>query len=252
MRSEPFTIRAEVNSINQLIEAANNENVEYIYAPVRLLSEDLVAINKDKIIVSPPVFLGGEEKLIKEQLIGLFNLGYRKMLANTLGHIQLGIDIGFQLYGGFRLNIANGLALKEYGDLGITDAIMSIELTADKLNELSHSVPVGIMAYGRLPLMLLRRCPIRDGKPCDNGKSCGKAITDRMGKKLDVICDNSVQLLNPDTMILSDKLDMFPKVNYFVLYLTDEENIDEIVNSYVNQVKFGDKLTRGLYFRGVR
>ena len=98
--------------------------------------------------------------------------------------------------------------------------------------------------------MLTRRCPIANGKPC--GKNgCNGSLKDRHGNEIPVFCGkNSVELLNPDTLVLSDKPETLQKFDFAVLKFTTETNVAEILRLYKEQRKPDGKLTRGLYFRG--
>ena len=155
------------------------------------------------------------------------------------------------------MNVLNSLAAKACSDLSFCDIMLSFEGTAEVLAEISSPCPVGIIAYGRLPLMLTRRCPIMDGKPCGrkspfgDGESCGRCVKDRHGNDLPVLCGgNCTELLNPDTLILSDKQSMLRRFDFAVLKFTVEDDVKAVYDMYKNGGKPGGKLTRGLYFRG--
>ena len=184
-------------------------------------------------------------------------MGFNKGLAHTLGHAELLKNCDFNILGGYRMNVLNSLAAKVCSDHGFWDITLSFEGTAAALAEINSPRPVGIVAYGKLPLMLTRRCPIMDGKPCGrvdpfgSGKGCGGEIIDRQGNKLPVLCNgNCVELLNPDTLIMSDERVVLEKFDFAVLKFTNEKNISEIFEMYKNGGKPNGKLTRGLYFRG--
>ena len=117
--------------------------------------------------------------------------------------------------------------------------------------KIQHKIPVGLVAYGKLPLMITCRCPIKNGPPCNNGKSCGKTLTDHKGNTLSVLCSNTVEILNPDTLILSDNIKDFMSFDFLTLKFTVEDDIDSVVEMYLNNGKPDGNLTRGLYFRGV-
>ena len=121
-------------------------------------------------------------------------------MAQTLGHALLLREEGFILHGGHRMNIINSYAAGVCGDFGFEDITLSFEGTAAQLAEIRSPIPRGVVAYGRLPLMIMRRCPVSGGKPCgkvrlfdDGGTPCGECIADRRGNKMPVLCGgNSV------------------------------------------------------------
>ena len=57
----------------------------------------------------------------------------------------------------------------------IHSPILSFELTIDEANQI-NSEDTGIIAYGRLPLMLTRNCPVKNNIGCEK---CRKTAFDR-------------------------------------------------------------------------
>lgn len=242
--------RIWVKSAEQLFQALQNDDFEYIYAPLELLGGETA--DKFRIIAVPDVFLGDCEKRVFEKLLSLKKQGFTRALAHTSGHLQLISDAGMKAHCGFRMNITNTAAIAEYEKLGLCDICASVELTVQQIKQLGHTVPMGIIAYGKLPLMILRRCPVADGKPCGGiKKDCPKAISDRMGNVMRLDCaKNSVEVLNPDRLILSDKTRDLEFLDFAVLKMTDETDVNEIYEMYKNSGKPDGRLTRGLYYRG--
>ncbi len=246
--------RAEVSTAEQLRQALELD-FDLIYAPMFLLDENTP--NKKKIAVIPPLILSDCEEECKQRLEELREMGFNKGLAHTLAHAELLRKCDFNVLGGFRMNVLNSLAAKACSDLGFWDVTLSIEGTAAALAGISSPRPAGIIAYGRLPLMLTRRCPIADGKPCgrksavSGGEGCGECIKDRQGNDIPVLCGgNSVELLNPDTLVMSDKPDVLRKFDFAVLRFTTEKDVGAVLKMYKSASKSDGKLTRGLYFRG--
>lgn len=251
--SRRYNYRAEVYTKEQLLKCISDSDIEFIYVPVFLLLLYEVA-EKSRIIINPPVFLGGDEEKIAAELKLLKEKGYNSAQAHTSGHIELIQTAGLIPHGSFRLNVTNSLSLNEYEKMGLADCTLSFELRINQAAEIAEKsgIPTGIIAYGRLPFMITRRCPVSDGKTCGNNKHCGKAVHDRYGNTLPLICSNTVEILNPDILILSDKSCELLKFNYIILRFTDEVNIDEIKSLYEMNVKPDGKYTRGLYYRGVQ
>jgi hypothetical protein len=66
-----------------------------------------------------------------------------------------------------------------------------------------------------------------------------------------ILCGgNSVEILNPDTLIMSDRMDALGAFDFAVLKFTDETEIKPVIDMYLNNRKPQGSLTRGLYFRG--
>ena len=244
-------LRAWVYTAEQLEQALGCDDISAVYVPMRLAGEPLDEY-ADRVILLPPEFLGDCEERTEQELSELREAGFTRALAHTVGHIELLQRNGFEVCGGNRLNCTNSVTARFLADCGLKDIILSPELTVKRINRIEKPVPTGFIAYGRLPLMLNRRCPIRDGKPC--GKpNCGESVTDRKGKKLRVICsDNTVEILNSDILMLNGRLSEF-KADFAVLRFTTETEIEPIVKLYAQDIPTDEEnVTRGLYYRGVK
>ncbi len=240
--------RAEVATAEQLGQALELP-FELVYAPISLLSED--TSNKQKIAVVPPLFLADCEKQVRERLKKLKAAGFTQGVAHTLGAAQLLKEEGYKILGGYRLNVINSLAAQFYADFGLSDITLSFEGTAQQLADIKSPVPTGILAYGRLPLMAMRRCPIAGGKPCGAKTPCNGSIKDRRGNEMPILCGgNYVELLNPDLLIMSDRQRALNSFDFALLKFTDEQQLKPLLDMYLNDKKPNGSLTRGLYFRG--
>ncbi|MCL2697785.1 MAG: hypothetical protein FWE74_06865 [Oscillospiraceae bacterium] len=226
--------RAEITTREQLSAALAISAFEYIYAPMEFLSAKTQG--KRRIIAVPPVFPGGKEPQFAAVLRKLKQAGFKGALAHTLGHIELIKSAGLNPHGGFRLNITNSLAQKQYEELGLADGIFSLELSFKSMMTLERKIPAGIMAYGRLPLMIMRRCPVRDDKLC--GKSGCYSLTDRLGNKLQTYCRlGEVEVLNPVPLVLNNCSEV-PADFCVVRFAAGEK---------VREKPVSERFTRGLY-----
>ena len=103
--------------------------------------------------------------------------------------------------------------------------------------------------------MISRRCPISDGRPCGKKKrpDCPHYITDRQGNSMPCLCsENTVEILNPDKLYLSDRQSELAKFDIVLLKFTDETDTDAVLDLYLIDIYPDGKLTRGLYYRGVQ
>ena len=247
--------RCEVSTAVQLEQVLNEDEYSYIYAPVDLL--DASTPDKFRIVIVPPVFVADCEKELIKKLSELKKYGYGHLAVHTLSHIGIADKLGFKAHGMSRLNITNRYSLKEYEKMGLCDTALSFELLmSDAVSLCADSeIKTGIVGYGRLPLMITRRCPINNGKPCGKTKrtDCPHYITDRQGNNMPCMCsENTVEILNPDKLYLSDRQSELAKFDFILLKFTDEVNTSEVLDMYLNDVKPEGKLTRGLYYRGVQ
>ncbi len=245
-------LRAWVYDAAQLGGALNSGDIAAVYVPMRL-ADERYAEQADRLILLPPEFTGGIEKETERELLRLRKLGFSRALAHTAGHIEMLDRNGFEICGGSRLNCTNSESMRFYADCGLSDIIVSTELTVQRINRLDKPIKTGFMAYGNMPLMLNRRCPVRDGRPCGGrNKSCPRQITDRKGNKLRILCsDNSVEILNSDTLVLSDRLGDFI-ADFAVLRFTYETDVRCVTDAYAKGEPMScERFTRGLYYRGV-
>ena len=213
--------------------------------------------DKFRIIVVPPVFLADCESDVLKKLSLLKKQGYEHIAVHTLSHIGIARKLGMKAHGMSRLNITNRYSLREYEKMGLSDTALSFELLmSDAVSLCADSeIKTGIVGYGRLSLMITRRCPINNGKPCGKNKraDCPHYITDRQGNNMPCMCsENTVEILNPDKLYLSDRQSELAKFDFVLLKFTDETDTGEVLEMYLDDIKPDGKLTRGLYYRGVQ
>ena len=252
---KPLEWRCEVCTSEQL-EQALRLPFSLIYAPLRLLNAGTPG--KDSIAVIPPFVLADCEDDVQQRLSELRKAGFTHGMAQTMGHALLLREEGFTLHGGHRMNVINSRSAEVCADFGFEDITLSVEGTAAQLAQIDSPIPTGIIAYGRLPLMIMRRCPVSGGKPCGrvsplecSGAPCGKFIIDRRGNEMPVLCGgNSVEVLNPDRLIMSDRVQALRQFDFALMKFTDERELNPVLDMYLNNGKPSGALTRGLYFRG--
>lgn len=150
-------------------------------------------------------------------------------------------------------NIFNTISLDEFAHLGFTDAILSTELKIAQCASLGGKLPRGVFAYGRLPLMQTRNCPVKNGTTCDKCRKHG-FLTDRMGVTFPVECTPFAStLLNSVPIVESDKREQFEFADFSLLWFTTEtkEECEKVLESYRRGDAPQGEFTRGLLYRGV-
>ena len=216
-----------------------------IFLPARASDEDFIKTGAG--VETPRGLFGAEDKL-KRRLEELKGLGVTQALCSDLGAYESAKALGFEVFGNFSLNAFNSQSANMFNS-----PILSFELTINQANRI-NAEDTGIIAYGKIPLMLTRNCPVKNNIGCENCKKHG-SLTDRKGYKFPVICSSypCVEILNPLPIVLSDKLSDI-KTDFIHFYFTDEteEEIRQIISLYKFN-KFCEKnYTRGLYYRGVK
>lgn len=200
-----------------------------------------------------PRALYGEQKKIKEQIAHAKALGARFLLVGNLDGVALAKEAGLPLLAGFGINAFNSLTINELHSLGLRGTVVSPELTKEQIAALRGQGCRGLFAYGRLPLMLTRNCPIQNGTDCGTCNGT-RSLTDRKGISFPVRCNNgAAELLNSRPIYLADKLDAFSGLDFYLLYCTVEsaEEVQAVLHAYQTKKPASGEFTRGLSFRGV-
>ena len=222
----------------------NRHPFNRVFLPVWSSPEDFIDNSAG---VELPRGLFGMERELTERLEKLRKIGVKNALCGNIGSYRLAEKMGFQVFGDFGLNIFNSLSAGE-----INSPILSFELTLEEANGINAG-DTGIIAYGRLPLMLARNCPVKNNIGC--GK-CGKrgALTDRKGARFPVVCSPypCVEVLNSVPLYMGDRLDEI-KTDFAHFYFTTESKAqaEKIISLYESGKKADFDYTRGLYYRGV-
>ncbi len=217
------------------------------------LDKYLLAKYHEKFVAELPRVYFEDEQLLKDQLQKLKQYGIHYAKAHSVGRLRLAKELGYDVMGGFGLNIANSLSaqmLSRFKPIYIT---LSAELTIRQINELKAPVDTAAIIYGHFPLMITRVCPIKYEIGC---ASCKKAypsiITDRKGKKFTVMCSHGTsEILNCIPIYLADKLHDFNTIKYMELLFTteNEEMCFEILTKYKQNLPSDQAYTRGIYYR---
>ena len=218
---------------------------ERIFLPAWAEDEDFI---KSGAGVETPRGLFGMEDKLKERLKRLREIGVENALCSDLGAYETAKALGFEVFANFSLNIFNSESANMFNS-----PILSFEMTLNQANSI-NAKDTGIIAYGKVPLMITRNCPVKNRIGCEK---CGKKglLTDRKGYKFPVICSSypCVEILNPNPIVMSDRIDEI-KTDFIHFYFTDEteDEIRQIISLYKFN-KFCEKnYTRGLYYRGVK
>ena len=251
------TLQAQVRTVSQITDLMSKE-CELITVPLDQLEKDFEQLDSlilEKISIAlPRLNFGDDILLLKERLLKLKEKGIKHCAVGNVGSLHLAKSLGFVLHGEYSLNIANSLALKEYAELGLEDTVVSYELSQARVRTLGDYLSYGIFAYGKLPLMVTRNCPIRL-KDCKNCKQYG-VLKDRKGETFEVRCTQRKysEIFNGKALYLADKWKEWDCCSFGLLYFTGEtpEEIDEVILAYSKNFNKSDDITRGLYYRNVK
>lgn len=245
-----FNIR--VASLSQLPD--NFENVENLYIPIMTAENSVEKVKNLPVSVGIEVPRGifGAEELVEKRLAMFKTHGIKVAYCSTLDAVAIAKKMGFEIHGGFALNVFNSHSAGFFESLGVKALTLSPELTLSQLEKITSKEKRGIIAYGRLPLMLTRNCPVKNGTDCEQCKGRG-VLTDRMNKKFPVVCSfGCSEVLNSQPIYMADRLSEIKNVDFLTLYFTREkkEIVDAILDAYRKGKAVKGDYTRGLYYRG--
>ncbi len=193
-----------------------------------------------------------DETPVRERLYEAKQRGVSRILCGNLSGAQLVLEAGLVPVFDFSLNLFSSEALETARLLGAGGAVCSFELRERQLMRLSSALPLGIVVYGRLPLMLTRNCPVRNRINCNACKGMS-TLTDRRDVRFPVRCRNGFsELFNSRPLWLADRLSDF-SADFFVLQFTVETSDEcaRVLKAYRKRGKPIGEFTRGLYYRGV-
>lgn len=192
-----------------------------------------------------------DESVIEKQLVLWKEKGAAAAFCSTLAAATLSERAGICVIGDFGLGIYNTATAEYFADCRA--AVLSPEMTLSDAVRTGADIPKGIISYGRLPLMLTRNCPLKNGAGCAECER-GGTLCDRLDTKFPVRCRNGCsELLNSVPIWLADRRAEMNGLDFEVLYFTDEtpERVDAVIAAYENESEPDCGYTRGLYFRGV-
>jgi len=208
-------------------------------------------------VLLPRVVWDGERSKILQQLEVCRKFGDHALIGNY-GVMEAARTFDFALRGDFGIPVFNAQTLEELKNLGFQSATASFELKFAQIRDLSKTIPLEAIVYGRLPLMITeneipslckRRSTVR-----------GEEITliDRKGERFPVIpaLGGRNEILNSQVLFLADKSE-WKRVGLYggrLFFTTERPDICiQVMERYLEKNMWRpEQLTRGLYYRGVK
>ena len=235
-----------------------------LYVPLSELAEhpDLpqrVSVETQLAAILPRVIWSGELAPVARQLRTVYEMGVRQVLAGNLGQLHIARAAGFAVRGDFGLNIINSRAMRYLREQGLDSQLLSFELTLPQIRDISKAVPAELLIYGRLPLMLMENCVMKNRTGICACQTGTVRLVDRVGEEFPIVKDPGTcrnVLLNGKKLYLLDKKDALRGMGLWALRLqfTTENpgEIDKVLMDYQGRAVFdAGSYTRGLYSRGV-
>ena len=257
-------LTVQVSSREQITAQLMAMDTAMLYVPVHILLEDSRLTRQlvrrgNVAAVLPRIVHDDELTKLKLGLTDLYSQGVRNVLVGNLGLLIAARDAGMTIHGDFGLNIYNSRALHFCRELELASACLSFEMTMPQIRDLSKAIPTELIVYGRLPLMVVEHCLMRNRTgqcTCHQGLM---KLTDKTGAEFPVIKDgNSCRsvLLNGKKLYWLDRQEDLTKLGLWAvrLMLTTEnaQETDRCLADFIQNSPFDPgNCTRGLYLRGL-
>lgn len=228
------------------------DELERVILPLSELTPEIIARLGNKLTAElPAVCFPADEAALYKRLEELTRLGVRELWTENIYGVALGRRLGLGVRGGFGLNIANRGAARFYAEQGLLSVTASFELPMASQAALSQQIVCGLAAYGRLPLMRYRNCPIRASVGC---AKCGGnvGLKDRKNGEFPVECGERKY----STLLNSVPLDIAGRDDpgdFRLLWFTREtdDEAGKVVRRFRRNERTDAPHTGGLYYRKV-
>ena len=253
-----------VRTADQITSRMLSMKPTVLYVPLSELVEhpelrQRVGVETQLAAILPRVIWSGELVPIARQLRTVYDMGVRQVLAGNLGQLHIARAAGFAVRGDFGLNIVNSRAMRYLREQGLDSQLLSFELTLPQIRDISKAVPAEVLIYGRLPLMLMENCVIKNRTGTCTCQTGTVRLVDRVGEEFPIVKDPGTcrnVLLNGKKLYLLDKKDAFRGMGLWALRLQftteNPSEIDKVLMDYQGWAVFdAGSYTRGLYSRGV-
>lgn len=181
-----------------------------------------------------------------------------KIMAQNIGQL----DFTKEVYGGERLNVTNSATCELLSIKGVKRVTLSPELNINEIKEITQSthVPTEVIAYGRLPVMVMENCVIKSQGMCSR-QGGAYELADRLGERFPIVCENCRNiLLNSVPVYMADKASDLLSLNVDAIRLKFTTESAQEVKKVISAYKDGmsgitpkgvfDKITRGHFYRG--
>jgi putative protease len=271
LRKEQFD-QLDLNKLDRIYIGFDEDLIESILAAKDKGKE--VYILTDRILYSKDLdLLKVKIEQVKDIIDGVS--------VSNLGTLQFIVDnFNINIHGDLGLNVFNSFTVEALKQNGIKSITLSSELNTKQISRIveKNQVEYEAIAYGYLPLMIMKHCPMALVKNCKDDHNCesckfnsGYGLKDRKGINFYMERrHNLTTLYNSVPLFMLDTLDKIYKVGVDTIRLDftfEKDNILEIQNMYYDFAKgliskdeitqyckeYRDKnpITKGHYFRGV-
>ena len=261
--STQLAICVEVKSASQLSEELAGLRPNYLYLPLEQIPQaapELERFSEKGVTIAavlPRVIHDRELAQVGEMLGRARAVGVTQALVGNLGHVAIVRMAGMEARGDYGLNIFNSYAVAAAEGAGLLSVTASFELKLEQIKQMSKSIDVEIIGYGRLPALLTERCIIKASArrcACESNMKLSDAYGRVMPVLREYVCRNAVY--GPEKVYMADRRGdiMRAGVSRMRLLFTNElaRECVEVTKSCMGQSSYRPNgLTRGFYIKGV-
>lgn len=195
----------------------------------------------------PPVILEDEIKKVSAMIDSATAQGAKHAAVGNIGNLSLLKGRDLEIIGDYRFNVTNNASVTALESMGVQCMILSPELTLPQLRDIRGNTAAII--YGRIPLMTLEKCVIRDLYSCADCEryisemshsaiSKPPELVDRKGIHFPMVREwehrnviyNSLPTCMSDRVHELDRLGITDRVFLFTTETPD--SVDGIINAY--------------------
>lgn len=189
-------------------------------------------------VVLPPVIFDSERDAAAQLLRRAKDAGAEHALVGNLGHLSLVTEAGLIPHGDFRLNVTNTETVAQLEQLGLSDVVLSPELTLPQARDIKGDT--GVMVYGRIPLMVLEKCICKDIADCAECKAGRVTLVDRMRVRFPVLREwqHRSVIYNSLPTYMADRTDRLDAAGitcrHFIFSTESASDVNDIIEAYQN------------------
>lgn len=194
----------------------------------------------------------GDTEKLRTILCELKAKGCERIMVSDIGELYEAAAVGFEeIHTDIGFNVYNSSSVCKLKDLGATRVLASSELNLPAAKALF----CGITVYGRMPLMVLKKCIGKEIIGCESCKKSNGAftLTDRKGISFPGIRDTGFYGSNHGSIIfnslptyMGDKLhgDRAMSDVHFIFTTETKKEVDEVICAYKNGEALGVTVRR--------
>ncbi len=199
-------------------------------------------------VVMPPVIFDHDTDQVTRMLSNALQKGAKYALVGNLGHLELVRRMGLIPVGDYRLNATNRETLAALEDLGLDEVILSPELTLPQIRDIGGGSSV--IVYGRLPLMTLEKCAIREIADCRQCATNRVTLRDRRGVEFPILreWEHRNVIYNSLPTCMSDREESLSRAGvtarHFLFTVESPDEVDEIIRAHQQGTSIAGQVRR--------